>query len=514
VYLQRILQRLERLPGPVIQLWGWPGTGRRRVLQAALEAGGRAIPAALLADARQLVREQRKGAEEGVRWLVAAASPVEVPAVADLLLTPPILLPVSRRDPMRGGGASLIPPEEFLLTLKEAAALWRAELGAEGGDSNVVARWADGWLQPLQRAASAVRRGVAVPTSAAALAALPEVGRFLRREVVDALPVSLVDRLRQLATGEVADPREPVAREWGLLLETPSGELRLPAVLQEWLARHQSPSSPARRRKGGGRRVREAGDEARFQVDLFGPPTVLRRTVGGDFQEVDWSLKRAFKLLAFLATSPERRASKAELEDALWPEDDRGTIQRNFHPTLSYLRRSLGARAGASQQPLIFRNEVYQLNPEMEWRIDTERFQEELEMGSRSRQSGELEGAVVAWQRAWSRYRGPFLSGFYDPWVVLRRESLHRQYLTALRHLGEALIVLQRPAEALDAFRTVLIEDPLEEGVQVEVMGLYAAQGRRDLVRRQYDRLCTLLRRELGVEPLPQTTDEYHRLMV
>jgi DNA-binding SARP family transcriptional activator len=42
---------------------------------------------------------------------------------------------------------------------------------------------------------------------------------------------------------------------------------------------------------------------------------------------------------------------------------------------------------------------------------------------------------------------------------------------------------------------------------------LYGRQGRRDLVRRTYDRLTVLLRRELGVEPLPEIRDEYHKLM-
>ena len=65
----------------------------------------------------------------------------------------------------------------------------------------------------------------------------------------------------------------------------------------------------------------------------------------------------------------------------------------------------------------------------------------------------------------------------------------------------------------MDAYRSVLLEDPLQERVHLAVMRLYASQGRRDLVRRQYDRLCTLLLEELGVEPMPQTTREYHRLM-
>ena len=44
-------------------------------------------------------------------------------------------------------------------------------------------------------------------------------------------------------------------------------------------------------------------------------------------------------------------------------------------------------------------------------------------------------------------------------------------------------------------------------------MRLYSREGRRDLVRRQYDRLASLLLDELGVEPLPDTTREYHQLM-
>jgi DNA-binding SARP family transcriptional activator len=513
IYVRRLLQRLERLPGPVVQLWGWPGSGRHLVLQKLLELGGRSIPAAWLGDSRRLVGEQRGATKDGVRWLVAATPPTVLPAAADLLMAPPIVVPVARREPI--AGTSLVPPEEFLLTLKEAALLWQAELGEAAGDPIAVARWADGWLQPLLRAAAAARRGAALPTSAGALAALPEVARFLRREVVDPLPVALVERLWQLASGDPPRSREPLAREWGLLVEAPGGGLRLPAVLEEWLVRDSATLRPSRKTRPGrgGEREGESGGEAQFQVELFGAPTVLRRTRSGGVREVDWTLKRAFKLLAFLATAPQRRATKAELVEGLWPEDDRATIQRNFHPTLSYLRRSLGAQAGDPCQPLIYRNEVYQLNPEVEWHIDVERFQEEVEMGARSQREGEWEGAVAAWRQAWGRYRGPFLSGFYDPWVVPRREALHRQYLAMLRDLGSALVICDRRDEALDAFRAVLVEDPLEEAVQVEVMRLYAEQGRRDLVRRQYDRLCSLLRAELGVEPLPQTTDDYHRLM-
>jgi DNA-binding SARP family transcriptional activator len=47
----------------------------------------------------------------------------------------------------------------------------------------------------------------------------------------------------------------------------------------------------------------------------------------------------------------------------------------------------------------------------------------------------------------------------------------------------------------------------------VALMQAYGREGRRDLVRRQYERLARLLREELGVEPEASTTLEYHALM-
>ena len=88
-----------------------------------------------------------------------------------------------------------------------------------------------------------------------------------------------------------------------------------------------------------------------------------------------------------------------------------------------------------------------------------------------------------------------------------------RLYLELLRDLGDLYLRLAKPEQALDAYRSVLLEDPLQERVHLSVMRIYANQGRRDLVRRQYDRLCVLLLEELGVEPMPETTREYHRLM-
>jgi LuxR family maltose regulon positive regulatory protein len=239
------------------------------------------------------------------------------------------------------------------------------------------------------------------------------------------------------------------------------------------------------------------------------------RQLGADGErEVGWKLRRSFQVLAFLASSPDLQAGREDLEEAVWPSDGERTIDRNFHPTLSHLRRALERRRrGSVPPPLLFRGGIYRLNPEIDWDVDLQEFNRHIAKGRELAARGEERAAADAWQRAWKLYRGPFLQGYYQAWVTARREECQQTYVELLRDLGDLSVRLERSENALDAYRAVLLEDPLQERTHLAVMRLYAGQGRRDLVRRQYERLCTLLLDELGVEPLPETVQEYHRLM-
>jgi DNA-binding SARP family transcriptional activator len=257
----------------------------------------------------------------------------------------------------------------------------------------------------------------------------------------------------------------------------------------------------------------EAAVRQAYRVRLLGGPTVRQLTADGE-REVGWKLRRSFQVLAFLASSPDLQAGREELEEAVWPSDGERTIDRNFHPTLSHLRRALERqRGGAVPQPLLFRAGIYRLNPEIDWHIDLQDFNRLVVKGRELIARGEDVAAADCWQGAWKLYRGPFLQGYYQAWVTARREACQQAYVELLRELGNLSVRLERSEDALDSYRAVLLEDPLQERTHLAVMRLYAAQGRRDLVRRQYERLCTLLLDELGVEPLPETVQEYHRLM-
>jgi DNA-binding SARP family transcriptional activator len=163
---------------------------------------------------------------------------------------------------------------------------------------------------------------------------------------------------------------------------------------------------------------------------------------------------------------------------------------------------------------LLFRGGVYSLNPEVAWEIDVLELGRLREEGRELEKRGEPAAAAEAWRQAWKLYRGPFLQGHYEAWVESRREDYQRRYMDLLRDLGDLSARLGRTEEAIDAYRTLLIEDPPQERIHLAVMRLYARQGRRDLVRRQYDNLRRILAEEaVEGEPMEETTREYHRLM-
>jgi DNA-binding SARP family transcriptional activator len=623
---ERLLRRIEGLEVPLVELWGWPGSGSSAVLQALLARHD--VAGLALADLAVEATVREALASAGSRWLVVAGDPAAyLDGLASWLRPGQQLVFATRRRRDAGPLAmALLPPQELLLTVAEVARLWYLVCGKQAGASTAEALWraSDGWFRPLRLALEATGGIGLEAATAEQLLEIPPVRLFLRHEVLDAQPAAERERL-------LAAPRERPARggredagggpsagdatsargaagsgaggdarlggwqlidELGLWVE--GGERdRLPALLAACLERERRrrrprmgesgaihaahgasedgkavdsdgdgdgdgdaaaaaraagggggaggawqeaspsgrPGGASRRRPGPARGVpdtaRSAAGTVRpvagaaaetaprqaYQVRLFGGPTVRQLAADGE-REVGWKLRRSFQVLAFLASSPDLQAGREDLEEAVWPADGERTIDRNFHPTLSHLRRALERqRDSAVPPPLLFRAGIYRLNPEVDWHIDLQEFNRRVIEGRELIARGEHAAAADSWQRAWKLYRGPFLQGYYQAWVTARREACLQAYVELLRDLGDLSVRLERSEDALDSYRAVLLEDPLQERTHLAVMRLYAGQGRRDLVRRQYERLCTLLLDELGVEPLPETVQEYHRLM-
>ena len=109
------------------------------------------------------------------------------------------------------------------------------------------------------------------------------------------------------------------------------------------------------------------------------------------------------------------------------------------------------------------------------------------------RRLGEEQQALEAWLEAWGLYHGPLLADIEAIWIQPLRESFNLDYTDLLRNIGELSAVLEHRTQALDAYRSCSWKKPFEEQIHLAVMELYARQGRRDLVRRQFVRMQDLL---------------------
>lgn len=511
-HLDRLLRRIEALESPLIQVWGWPGTGRASLLEAFLDRQGPfAVGLPLGAfEEPEILRAAVEEAYEGrARWLVASGEPGERLAEAVRWLRPGqrLVFAGGRRWNEASLPLAVIPPQEMLLSKEELASLWHLSTGL-APDSRILRELceaSEGWYRPLRLALDATGGFGLENATPDLLLDLAPVRFFLRHEVLDAFPES--ERALLLAEPEEA---WRVLEPWGFWVEGKE-EDRPPRLLAAALDR-------MRRRRAGRREAAPApaevpGSRPVYVLGLLGSSIARQREQDGE-RELDCRLRRSFQVLAYLASSPGLQAGREELIEAVWPTEGERTIERNFHPTLSHLRRALeGGRKGEGLSPLLFRSGIYRLNPEVTWEVDTIELTRLIERGKELLTQDDVEGAAEAWKSAWRLYRGPFLQGYYEAWVTARREQYQRQYLELLRDLGDLYVRLGRPQEAMDAYRSVLNEDPLQERVHLAIMRIFAGQGRRDLVRRQYDKLCAQLLEDLGVSPMPETTREYHLLM-
>jgi DNA-binding SARP family transcriptional activator len=527
--LERLLGRISPLETPLVQVWGWPGSGKSALLTAFLAAQGSAAAGLALdelAEPAALRAAVDAAYEAGVRWLVVSGDPGALLRDAARRLRPGQRLVFASERRVRGLEElplSILAPHEILPTVAELGTLWRLLTGetASPAATRRLHAAGDGWYRPLRLALEATGGAGLDATTPEELVEIAPVRYFLRHEVMESFSAAEQEILLvmpQERGGKGGDGGEgwTLLDERGLWVEGLERD-RMPGLLAAFLDRERrrrglpvpappAPIVPSVVPVAGVARVPV------YTLGLLGAPFARRRDPDGE-RDLDCRLRRSFQVLAYLASSPGLEAGREELIEAVWPTEGERTIERNFHPTLSHLRRALEAGRKDEAQPLLLRSGVYRLNPEIGWEIDALEFTALVEKGKGYAAAGDLAGAADTWRRAWSVYRGPFLQGHYEAWVTARRESYQRQQLEMLRDLGDLYLRLQRPDEAMDAYRSVLVEDPLQERVHVALMQVYADQGRRDMVRRQYDRLCTLLLEELGVEPMTETTREYHRLM-
>ena len=102
-------------------------------------------------------------------------------------------------------------------------------------------------------------------------------------------------------------------------------------------------------------------------------------------------------------------------------------------------------------------------------------------------------------------YSGPFLDGEDADWILEERERLHSLFARAMSELVRIYGCAERYDEAIAAARRILTVDPFREPIIRNLALLLVLNGQRGDALRQYERWRASFRRELGIDPVPQT---------
>ena len=247
-------------------------------------------------------------------------------------------------------------------------------------------------------------------------------------------------------------------------------------------------------------------------INMLGPIEIVRdptRPLAADA----WVTRRARDILCFIASRRHRRAGKDLIIDTFWGETDPTVVERNFHPTVSHVRKALNSNQSLKQNLLLYREGDYLLNPEFAYSIDIDEFDRLLTEGETARRARQFDRCVECYEAAVALYRGEFMQGSYDPWVDEQRSYYRLQYLQLLESLAAIAQKTENWFKATQLAQQILRDDPFREDIHCLLMRSLAAQGNKGAVKEQYESLLRLLAAELGVEPSVETRKVYQELV-
>ena len=246
-----------------------------------------------------------------------------------------------------------------------------------------------------------------------------------------------------------------------------------------------------------------------LSLQLLGSPRVSL-----DDRPIAVDTRKAIALMAYLAVT--RQAHRREtLAALLWPEADQVRAHAALRRTLSALNKALGGVGLAIEREAIGWDDRADVS------IDVTRFEQCLaECRSHGHASSDVcDRCAALLAEAADLYRDDFLAGFslrdsagFDDWQFFQAESLRRARTSVLERLVHYHTNRAEFERVIAYARTWLTADPLHEPAHRHLMQAYAMSGQRSAALRQYQECVRVLKQELDVSPLPETTALYEAI--
>ena len=213
--------------------------------------------------------------------------------------------------------------------------------------------------------------------------------------------------------------------------------------------------------------------------------------------------RKSRALVAYLALQGARGQSREKLAELLWGNSAEEQARANLRQALSSLRKALN---GNEATYLVTNGDQVSLAGR-DIDLDVAEFERLV-----------AEATPQALKRAAALYRGDLLDGFslkedsFETWARAERERLRHLACDALTKLIAHCDEVGDTERCVETAARLLTLDPLREAAHRILMRAYAAQGRQASALKQFEACRDILRREVSVEPEPQTVALYREI--
>jgi DNA-binding SARP family transcriptional activator/predicted ATPase len=218
---------------------------------------------------------------------------------------------------------------------------------------------------------------------------------------------------------------------------------------------------------------------------------------------------RLRSLLAYLVLHREVPQQRQHLAFLFWPDTTEAQARNNLRQLLHQLRQAFPA----IDHFLSIDTHLVHWHPATPYHFDVAAFEQALTLADAATRQSDQHALQAALEQADTLYRGELLPGCYDEWILPERERLRQRHRQTLEHL---LRLFERRGDTVTAVQyaqRLIGLDPLSEDLYRHLMRLFVQNNDRASALHIYHTCVSILQREMGVAPDPETREAYEQLL-
>jgi len=215
-----------------------------------------------------------------------------------------------------------------------------------------------------------------------------------------------------------------------------------------------------------------------------------------------WKTHSVRELFYYILTISQP-VTKEEIGSMFWPELTPQQLKTRFKNDIYRLRRALG------QDIVLYDGQFYSFNKNLDYEYDLDIFKASIENAHTGKTTEEK---ISFYQAAVNVFHGSFLEDMGAPWIMIEREHINKEYLSALLALAKLYLDKGQQQKAIELCHKILSLDSCNEDAHRLAMQSHASLGNRPAVARQYQACKATLKSVLGISPSPQTEELFKQL--